>query len=318
MAATKKLDRAVLAAVLRRQLGVITRVQTTSCGMSDRSLRHRLRADGPWQQMLPGVYLANSGSPTIDQRDMAALLYAGPDSLITGYAALRRIGMRGPGIDCVDVLIPARRRRKTTGYVRVQRSERMPEQVCVSGEIRFAMAARAVADAARRLQGLRDVRAVVADSVQRGRCKISELQRELSLGPVAGSALLRRVLAEVAEGIRSVAEGDLRDLIKDGGLPAPVFNARLYVGGVLLAVADAWWTEAEVVAEVDSREWHLSPEDWERTLQRHARLSAHGILVLHFTPRQLRTERAQVIATIRAALEAGRTATQVQALPSAG
>jgi very-short-patch-repair endonuclease len=83
-------------------------------------------------------------------------------------------------------------------------------------------------------------------------------------------------------------------------------------------VADAWWPDAGVAAEVDSREWHLSPGDWERTLRRHARLTAHGILVLHFTPKQIRTEPAQVAAAIRAALDAARADRQsrVRALPA--
>ena len=29
-----------------------------------------------------------------------------------------------------------------------------------------------------------------------------------------------------------------------------------------LGVKDAWWPRAGVVAEVDSRAWHLSPEHW--------------------------------------------------------
>jgi hypothetical protein len=104
----------------------------------------------------------------------------------------------------------------------------------------------------------------------------------------------------------TTAEADLRDLVKRAGLPMPMCNARLYAGQVLIAAADAWWPEAAVAAEVDSREWHLSPGDWERTLRRHARLTAHGILVLHFTPRQIRTEPAQVVAAIRSALAAAR------------
>lgn len=318
MAATTKLDRAMLADFLHKQHSVISWRQVTICGMTDKALRHRLRAAGPWQRMLPGVYLAATGSPTIDQRDMAALLYAGPGSVITGCSALRRLGLSAPRTDQVDVLVRGKKERQSTGFVRVIHTNRMPEQVCISGGIRFAMTARAVADATRWLEEWRDVRALVADSVQRRLCKISELQRELGQGPVGGSALLRRALGEVAEGIRSVAEGDLRDLIKQGGLPMPVFNARLYVGDVLLAVADAWWAEAGVAAEADSREWHLSPEEWERTLQRHARMSAHGILVLHFTPKQIRTERSEVIATIKAALKAGHAAAQVQTLPAAG
>jgi very-short-patch-repair endonuclease len=137
---------------------------------------------------------------------------------------------------------------------------------------------------------------------------------------VLGPAARRRRsagFAEVAEGIRSGAEADLRDLVKRAGLPVPMFNARLYRGRVLVAVADAWWPDARVAAEVDSREWHLSPEDWERTLRRHARMSAQGILALHFTPRQIRTEPAQVIATIRAALDAGRASRQLGAGPAA-
>lgn len=103
--------------------------------------------------------------------------------------------------------------------VRVLYTVRMPDQFCVNGPIHFAMAARAVADTARKLESLRDVRAVVADSVQRGWCRVAELARELDEGPSRGSARFRRVLAEVAAGVRSVAEAELRDLVKGSGLP---------------------------------------------------------------------------------------------------
>ena len=73
-----------------------------------------------------------------------------------------------------------------------------------------ALAARAVADTARLLTDMREARAVVADAVQRGRCTVADLGAELRAGPVRGSATFRSVLAEVAEGIRSTAEGDLR------------------------------------------------------------------------------------------------------------
>ena len=197
MAASTTLDRALLAQLLGKQHDVIARRQAVSCGMSMQALRHRLRPEGPWLRLLPGVYLARTGSPSADQRDIAALLYAGPSSVITACAALRRLGMTA-------------------------------------------------------------------------------------------------------------------------GLPMPMFNARLYCGNALIAVADAWWPEAGVVAEVDSREWHLSPEDWERTLRRHARLTAEGILVLHFTPKQIRTEPAQVVSTLRATLDARGSAgpVRVRALPA--
>jgi hypothetical protein len=200
MAASTTLNRALLAETLGRQHDVIARRQAITCGMSEQGLRHRLRGDGPWQRLLPGVYLARTGSPGIDQRDMAALLYAGPGSVITACAALKRLGIRAPSISYVDVLVPAKRRRQSVGFVRVQHTTRMPGLVCVNGKIHFTMAARAVADAARAMTGIREVRAVVADAVQRDWCRVVELASELDDGPVAGSARFRRVLAEVASG----------------------------------------------------------------------------------------------------------------------
>jgi very-short-patch-repair endonuclease len=157
-------------------------------------------------------------------------------------------------------------------------------------------------------------------SVQTGRCSVSELARELGDGPKTGSAGLRRVLAEVADGIRSAAEAEFRELVQRAGLPMPMFNARLYIGDVLLAIADAWWPDLGVAAEVDSREWHLSAEDWQRTMRRHTRMTAAGILVLHFTPQQIRTRPVEVVTALRSALDTRRTSarTGVTALPAAG
>jgi hypothetical protein len=194
----------------------------------------------------------------------------------------------------------------------------MPGYVCYEGVVQYTLPDRAAADAARELGSFREARAVIANAVQQGWCRIDRLQEELVHGPVRGSAWLRRCLAEVAGGIRSGAEGDFGDLLRGSGLPAPMFNARLFAGKIFIAIADAWWPEAGVAAEVDSREWHLSPEDWEKTLQRHARMSAHGIIVLHFTPKQIRYEQARVVADIESALQAGRArpTLAVQALPA--
>jgi len=57
-----------------------------------------------------------------------------------------------------------------------------------------------------------------------------------------------------------------------------------------------------LAVEVDSRQWHFSPDDWEQTMRRHDRLTALGILVLHFTPVQIRYEPEHVLAMIRTAL----------------
>jgi hypothetical protein len=300
------IDETALEQLLRAQHRVIARRQALACGMTDRMLHHRIRAGGPWQKLVPGVYLAVTGTVTGEQREMAALLHAGPQSVITGVAAARRHGISVLTSATVDVLVPANLGPQSTSFVRVWRTWRMPEQVCTLGGIRFVMPGRAVADAARGLTALREVRALVAQAVQQQRCSIQMLILELEQGPNKGSALLRATLAEVQDGIRSAPEGDLRDLLQRGAIPAPVFNARLYDGDTLIAVTDAWWAEAGVAAEVDSREYHYNAEDWQQTMRRHDRLVAHGVLLLHFTPRQLRTQPEEVTGQIRAALATGR------------
>jgi hypothetical protein len=273
--------------------------------MTPGTLRHRVRPGGPWQALLPGIYLAHTGTAGRAQLDMAALLHAGLGGVISGLAALSRHGVRVPRTDVVDVLVPTSRIRRDGSFVRVHRTTLMPERVCVSGPICYTLPPRALADAARWLTDGRAVRGIVADAVQRGICPLDRLAEELTAGPMRGSALLRQALAEVNAGARSVAEGDFQLLIKRARLPQPMLNPRLYAGETYIASPDCWWPRAGVAAEVDSREWHLSPADWAQTMARHRRMTGYGISVLHFTPGQIAREPKQVVRDLAAALAVG-------------
>jgi very-short-patch-repair endonuclease len=298
-------DQVALTNLLKRQEQVISRSQALACGMTAGVFRRRTEPGGPWQRLLPGVYLTVTGTATRDQREIAALRYAGNGSLLTGLAALRRIGVRVPDRDQVTVLVPTGRHVRSMSYVTIWQTTRMPEQVMFRSVVTYAPPNRAAADAARELTSLDAVRAVVAQAVQQRWCSVEGLGAELRLGPRRGSAPLRQVLAEVTSGVRSVPEGDLRRLLEAAGIPKPLFNAQVYAGNDFIARPDAWWPAAGVAVEVDSKEWHLSPEHWQQTMSRHTWMSAHGIIVLHFTPAQIRHESAMVIAQIRSALASG-------------
>jgi hypothetical protein len=307
--------------VLRAQHQVITRRQALLCGMPHSTLDRQVASGGPWQRLLPGVYLAITGTATRDQREMAALLYAGPRSLITGSAAVRRHRLSSPGPDLVDVLIPWNRKRQSAGFVRVHRTRRIPERRFVTGQIRFTKPSRAVADAARSLTRFDDVRHVVCAAVQNRLCTVAELTEELQAGPAGGTTLFREALAEIGDGVRSVAEGDLRILILDSDLPRPMFNAQLFdADGIFIAAVDDWWAEAGVAGEVDSRAYHLSAADQDRTTERHDRLIAHGIFPLHFSPRRIKIDPAGIIRDLRSAIEVGqrRPPLPITALPASG
>ena len=236
-----------LGKLLDQQFSVASRGQLLDLGMKDNAMQYRVRPGGPWQALLPGVYLGLTGAPNLLQKEMAALLYAGPGSLITGPVALMHHRLRSPVVlEIVDVLVPAGRQRVQHRLRPAAPYVSDADRIVTTGPLRLVEVARAVADTARLLAELRDVRAVVADAVQRGRCTVRDLAGELRDGPIRGSAMFRSVLGEVAEGIRSTAEGDLRDLIRMARLPMPLFNATLYVGDTFLARPDAWWPDAGV------------------------------------------------------------------------
>ena len=95
MARTSRPDPGALDRILRQQIDVIARHQALAIGVTPSVLRHRLRTSGPWRNLLPGIYLAATGVPTTLQQEIAALLYAGSGSVITGPAALRCHHIRG-------------------------------------------------------------------------------------------------------------------------------------------------------------------------------------------------------------------------------
>ena len=90
MASSTRLDRDTpIRRTLERQLDVISRQQALTAGLTRHALGYRLRPGGPWRSLLPGVYMASTGTPTTIQQEMAAMLYAGSRSVITGPGALR-------------------------------------------------------------------------------------------------------------------------------------------------------------------------------------------------------------------------------------
>lgn len=300
-------DQDLLARTLAAQEQVITRRQALTCGIPRNTVGHWCRPGGKWQKLLPGVYLTVTGKPTREQRLVAAVLYAGPQAVITGPAALRLHRLRAPGPDIVDVLVPHAAKRQSAEFVRIHRSVRRP-RVYRTGMIRFCHAARAVADTARILASLDDVKAVVAEAVQKQACSIAELGLELDNGPSRDSARLRAALTSVRAGTRSVAEDRFRERIMKSDLPAPRYNVFLRAAdGTDIGEVDAWWADAGVSVEIDSQEYHFYRADWLRTDAKRSRLLKHGIFPHNIAPARVDHDWDAVCDELRSSLEMGRT-----------
>jgi hypothetical protein len=308
------IDDGKLRAFLDAQHRVITRQQALSAGVPSSTVNSWCKTGGKWQKMLPAVYLAATGTPTPEQRQVAALLYGGARSVITGSAALRFRKLRAPGPDAIDVLVPVSAKLQSTGFVRVHRTRRMPAYYKV-GPLRFANVARAVADTAHWLSSLDDVRSVVADAVQRRATTIAELGLELEAGANQGSAALRTSLTEVRDGVRSVAEAHFRKCVAESDLPKPQYNVFLRAAdGTDIGQADAWWDDVGVSAEIDSQEYHFYREGWLKTSAKHGRMLKYHIRPHHFAPARVRTDWPGIYEELKSSIQEGRKRTRPNVL----
>lgn len=285
-----------LADVAQRQQQVVTRGQLLAAGIDDMAICRRTKK-GLYQRVLPAIYALVTGTLTDEQRRIAAALYAGPAAQVTGLAALAWYGFRyAPATDKVHLIVPHQTRRRSAGHAVVQRTLAFDDKARTTALYQVCSPARAVVDACRELRDLRTVRALVAEAVQRPFTDLKSLDEEVRRAKRSRTALVRRALADVLAGIRSTAEGDLRDcLAVSRVLPEIRWNVTLVAAdGTQLPTPDGWIAEAALALEVDSQEFHFSAADWRRTLDRHNLLGRHGVLVLHFTPTEIRADPARV------------------------
>jgi hypothetical protein len=94
---------------VRRQDGLLTRAQALAAGVPAWQIESLLRR-GEWSRVLAGVYRAGSGPDADLQLIRAAHLWAGPDSIVTGAAALRWQRRRDEPVTTVDLATTKRLR----------------------------------------------------------------------------------------------------------------------------------------------------------------------------------------------------------------
>ncbi|MDH6126646.1 hypothetical protein [Kitasatospora sp. GP82] len=316
----------------RRQQNVVTASQLRARGVPARVVGEHCRRGGPWQRLLPRVYLLQGGEPTPEQRMWAALLYAAQDgreegrregAVITGAAALALYGFasapRLPAVTEVDVLVPRQRRLRDAGEVRIRRTERELEARSVHG-LACAPVPRAVADTVREWmdegafeRGEADdrlLRAVLGEAVSRSgpACTLRELLAELREAGLLGEVRVRAVLDELLAAERESVLDRLGELVDEWLLPVPLTGPELRMrGGTYVAVPDLYWPRAGVAVEVDSELRCVSEGEaaWVRGGQH--RMEYLGVRVVYVSGERVAAEPDAVGGELREAFVAGGT-----------
>ncbi len=279
-------DFAALDDLLKGCERVVRHSELKELGVPSSTIMSRIAPNGPWQRLLPGVLAAHRGIPTRRERILAAHKYAGEDSVLTGAPALVEYGVAAARKASTrpHMLVPHECRRTSHGFVVIERTRRLPVPR-KRGLLRIAPLPRAVVDACRRKQNLDNVREIVAEVVQDGRCTVAEIVAAVRLAARQRTALARAVLREVEAGIRSVAEAKVRSALLARGVDDLEWNVDLFTrDGEFVGRPDAYCRRTGVALQVDSMQWHLRPKRYRRTQQRQRGLTVWGIFVLPWSP----------------------------------
>lgn len=228
-------------------------------------------------------------------------------AMFTGLTALSLLGFPGvpvpEALNRAEVLVARGRRLPDSAAVAVRRARVLPAPRLVGG-LPCAPVPRAVADALAEVRDAVAVRSLLAEAARTGDCEPAAVLRELD-----AAGLLER--AEVADAVdtllaaaRSVAEERLYAMVRECGLPDPVWNVSLAApGGPLLGCVDAYWPRQAVALELDARcPAGADGALWPRAVRGREQLAERGVRVLRTTPAKLRAARSRQAAQVRDAL----------------
>lgn len=291
-----------VAALFARQHGAATRAQLLESGLEAEQVRARL-GSGRLRVVHRGVYMLGDLRGSLEPRrarEMAAVLACGPRAVLShGSGAWLRGWHPRPAVP--DVTVPWEARRIREG-VRIHRSSGLAqaETEIVDG-IPVTSALRTLLDLAT-VVGARDLERAAARAERAGAVDADALRAgaaRLAGRPGAANARAVFLAQEERAFTRSEAEDLCLELIRAGGLPAPLTN--VVVAG---HEVDFYWPAVRLVVEVDGYANHGNRRSFEHDHRRDGDLAANGLRVLRVTWLQLTTEPKRTL--VRIALALGR------------
>jgi hypothetical protein len=275
--------------------------QLAELGVTLSSAYRRCKSGGPWQRILPGVFLLGNSPPTPEQMVQAALRYAEPNALLTGRHALALHGIRiapPPPRSPVQILVSDRRSLKGTAEVRVERTSRMPKAMMRKGFL-VAPPARALVDTVRGFGSPEQIRPLLTAAIWEHGLAPQLIRAELDAGNSRGSALPRRVLAEVVDGIRTDTEALVATLVAVARLPRPRWNMQVDAADdAYLGPVSAWWDDVAMALDID-----MAEHPFERTVDRHGALTGAGVVVVHTRPERLKNSPHKFVQQLKQAYQ---------------
>jgi very-short-patch-repair endonuclease len=277
--------------LVARQAGVVALAQMAAIGVPGRTARRWASA---WRRLYPGVYLVAGHRLTVEARTRAALLWAGPDAVLTGQAAAHWHGLPVEAPAVPQVTVPARRSPRIPGGVHVRRCDIPQADMCVVRGIRVAAPPLATLQAAvAHADG-----SVFLDRVLQRHVRFPALYRCYCRNVGShGSAAAGRLIRAAADRADSAAERLLKRLLRGAGITG--WQVGMAFGAYTIDVA---FPAVKVAIEVDGWAWHVDADRFRNDRRKGNALVRAGWTLLRFTWHDLTERPAECLAEVRAAL----------------
>jgi len=271
--------------------------------------RRQLRSSA-WQRLLVGVYADAGLDRTHRLHCRAAALVLPTDAALTGASAavLYGVELARPD-DPVEVLVPSSSHFGPVQGLRVRRAPLPAGDVRTLDDLRVTTPLRTAWEIAR---GPDPVEATVLldalahHGVVTGEQVRGEVARRAAALPACGAGRggrrARRTAGLLDGRAESPPESRLRVRLVLAGLPPPVPQHVVRLGGRFVARVDLAWPAQRVAGEYDGA-WHDAPGPLGRDRRRLNALAAAGWTVLHVTAARLREDPDALAAEVRAALQ---------------
>jgi hypothetical protein len=285
------------------QGGIVRTEQALECGMSARQVQYRVQT-GTWARLFRGVFRIFDMADTRDR--LRAAVAALPTATVSHQSAaeIHAIPSVRRGLAVVTV-----HTQTTHAFpaVKVHRNHDLdPSHVMTRDGLPVTTVCRTIIDLAAVLTASH-VESIVDDLLAAKRLTVPELGEAVALVSrrgKPGSTSLHELLAlrrDEPDPSATPLERRGFEVLHDGGLPAPIREYRMPWNESHRF--DAAYPEARLAIEWDSRRWHTQVSAFETDRRRDRQAAAHGWRVLRFTWQDVSSRSADVVNTVRRALE---------------
>lgn len=287
----------MLAVLAGKQHGVVAYWQLTALAFSPGAIEHRLLT-GRLHRMFKGVYGVGHPPTTAEAWETAAVLRCGRDAVASHWTAASRWQLLRPVRGPIHVSVP---RDVWAKGIRVHIVKPLhPHDRTKRDGIPITSVPRTLLDLSA-VAPLRPLRRAVNEADRKGWLNRRAMAGLLERNPRRkGTKQLRAVIAAVnptTRRTRSDLEIAFLALCRAYGLPEPVVN-----GEIMGIEVDMHCAGTNLIVELDSYEYHRTPQEFENDRRRDAHLKRNGYEVLRITDVWLETDPKGVAETVRTLL----------------